>query len=45
MTYLVNPDGTIEVVSYDEIALSLESGNVFLEQWMMDHPDDLPNID
>ena len=33
MTYLVNPDGTIEVVSYDEEELSLESGNEFLNQW------------
>lgn len=30
VTYLVNPDGTIEVVSYDH---SLESGNVFLTEW------------
>ena len=30
MTYLVNPDGTIEVLSYDH---SLESGNIFLTEW------------
>lgn len=33
MTYLVNPDGTIEVVSYDEEPNSLESDNEYLNTW------------
>jgi len=41
MTYLVNPDGTIEVVSYDEEPNSLESDNEFLNTWNEENSDDL----
>ena len=40
MTYLVNPDGTIEVVSYDEEELSLESGNEWLNTWLEEQADE-----
>ena len=33
MSYKVYPDGTIEVISYDEEPNSLESDNEFLNQW------------
>jgi hypothetical protein len=36
MTYKVMLDGTIEVVSYDEESVSLESANEFIEQWLME---------
>jgi hypothetical protein len=36
MTYKVNTDGTIEVISYDEEPNSLESGNDWIEQWELE---------
>ena len=40
MTYQVNTDGTVEVISYDEEALSLESDNEWLNTWNEEHQDD-----
>jgi len=40
MTYIVNTDGTIEVISYDEEELSLESDNEWLNTWNEEHQDD-----
>jgi hypothetical protein len=36
MTYKVNTDGTIEVISYDEEPNSLESCNDWIEQWELE---------
>ena len=40
MTYLVNKDGTIEVLSYEEEPNTLESDNVWLETWNEEHSED-----
>ena len=40
MSYKVYPDGTIEVISYDEEPNSLESDNEFLVLWCEEHQDD-----
>ena len=41
MTYQVNTDGTIEVISYDEEELSLESGNEWLATWNEENSDEM----
>ena len=41
MSYIVYPDGTIEVISYDEEPNSLESDNEFLNTWNEDNSNDL----
>ena len=40
MTYLVNADGTIEVLSYDEEPNSLESANEWLATWNEENSDE-----
>ena len=40
MTYQVNTDGTIEVISYDEEPNTLESDNEWLTTWNEEHSED-----
>lgn len=40
MTYYVNEDGTIKLVSYDEEPNTLESDNAWLNQWNEEHSED-----
>ena len=40
MSYIVYPDGTIEVISYDEEPNSLESDNEFLNTWNEENSDE-----
>ena len=40
MTYQVNTDGTIEVISYDEEPNTLESDNEWLATWNEEHSED-----
>ena len=40
MSYIVYPDGTIEVISYDEPVLDTDITNEFLAQWSEEHQDD-----
>lgn len=40
MTYYVNADGTIEVVSYDQEPSSLESDNEYLNTWSEENSDE-----
>ena len=40
MTYQVNTDGTIEVISYDEEPNTLESDNEWLNTWNEEHSED-----
>ena len=41
MTYLVNTDGTIEVISYDEEPNTLESDNEYLSTWIEENSDEM----